>query len=73
MVNNPVDSSIRSRQTGQVGSSIKAGVGGACGLDERELEVIGFDWRLEDVGTGGPALAIEGVNGSLDMSGNEAS
>ncbi len=48
-------------------------MGGACGLDERELEVIGADWRLEDVETGGPALVIEGVNGSLVMSGKEAS
>lgn len=36
MVNNPVVSSIRSRQTGQVGSSISEGVGGARGLLERE-------------------------------------
>lgn len=34
----PVDSSMRSRQTGQVGSSIRAGVGGAGGLEDRDEE-----------------------------------
>lgn len=32
IVNRPLVSSIRSRQTGQVGSSISAGVGGASGF-----------------------------------------
>ena len=32
MVRSPVDSSMRSRQTGQVGNSMSAGVGGARGL-----------------------------------------
>ena len=73
MVSKPVDSSMRSKHTGQVGSSIKAGVGGACGLDERELDVIGSPWRLEDVGVGGPFFRVEGVNGSLVISGKEAS
>jgi hypothetical protein len=35
MVRRPVVSSIRSRQTGQVGNSIREGVGGARGLAER--------------------------------------
>lgn len=32
---------MRSRQTGQVGSSTKDGVGGAWGLEDRELDEIG--------------------------------
>jgi hypothetical protein len=35
----PVDSSIRSKQTGHVGSSTKAGVGGASGLAVREVAI----------------------------------
>ena len=70
MVNRPVDSSIRSRHTGQVGSSIKAGVGGACGLDEREFVTIGDAWRLA---LGVPAFVTEGVKGSFVMSGKDDS
>jgi len=36
----PVVSSIRSKQTGQVGNSIKAGVGGAIGLVVSELLIV---------------------------------
>ena len=64
---------MRSRQTGQVGSSIKSGVGGACGLGERELEVMGFTWRFEDWVVGWPDFVTEGVKGSLVISGKEAS
>lgn len=32
---------MRSRQTGQVGSSTKDGVGGAWGLEDRELDEMG--------------------------------
>ena len=44
MVNRPVVSSMRSRQTGQVGSSTKAGVGGARGFVESGAEERGLDW-----------------------------
>ena len=58
-----MDSSIRSRQTGQVGSSIKDGVGGARGLVVRDEAVGG--WGVEGLGF------VEGVKGSLVMSGND--
>lgn len=35
IVNRPVVSSIRSRQTGHVGSSMRAGVGGARGFEDK--------------------------------------
>ena len=73
MVRRPVDSSIRSRQTGQVGNSIKDGVRGACGLEDRELDEMGAAWSVEDVELEGSCLATDGVKGSLVMSGNEAS
>ena len=38
MVSNPVDSSIRSKQTGHVGSSTKAGVGGAKGFVLKDVD-----------------------------------
>ena len=73
MVSRPVDSSIRSRQTGQVGSSIRAGVGGAWGFEERELEDIGVAWIVDVVKDVGRDLLTEGVKGSLVMSGNDGS
>ena len=73
MVRRPVDSSIRSRHTGHVGSSIKAGVGGAGGLEERELEDMGTVCRVDGVEVGGKELVTDGVKGSLVISGNEAS
>ena len=63
MVSRPVDSSMRSRQTGQVGSSIREGVGGARGLVVREEAVGG--WGVEGMGF------VEGVKGSLVISGND--
>ena len=54
---------MRSRQTGQVGSSIREGVGGASGLVVRE-EALG-GWGVEGIGF------VEGVKGSLAMSGND--
>lgn len=42
MVRRPVDSSIRSRQTGQVGSSMSAGVGGARGFEVVGREEVGW-------------------------------
>ena len=68
-----MDSSIRSRQTGQVGNSTKDGVGGACGLEDRELDVRGAAWSVEGVEGEGSCLATDGVKGSLVMSGKEAS
>ena len=73
MVRRPVDSSMRSRQTGHVGSSINAGVGGACGLEERELDEIGAACGIEGVEDTGCDMLTEGVNGSFVMSGKEAS
>ena len=43
MVNKPVVSSMRSRQTGHVGNSIREGVGGARGLVDRVAEGIELD------------------------------
>ena len=73
-----MDSSMRSRQTGQVGSSISDGVGGGAGLVRaREAGIVeeeglglGVGWVVE-VPKGGELWAIEGVNGSLVMSGND--
>ena len=47
IVSRPVVSSMRSRQTGQVGSSTRDGVGGATGLVEREAEVRELDWLAD--------------------------
>lgn len=61
MVRRPVVSSMRSRQTGQVGSSTREGVGGGRGFraSGEAAESAGkVDWV--------------GVNGSRDMSGKEA-
>ena len=72
IVRRPVDSSMRSRHTGQVGSSIRAGVGGALGFVPRDFE-----------GSGGACIVVlgelkfsgflEGVKGSFVMSGKEES
>lgn len=47
MVSKPVVSSMRSRHTGHVGSSISAGVGGASGLVERVAEGMELDCVVE--------------------------
>ena len=74
-----MDSSIRSRQPGQVGSSIRAGVGGGAGLvrvreavavDEESL-VVGAGWVIGVLGGGEEGKFMEGVKGSLVMSGKE--
>ena len=56
-----------------MGSSINAGVGGACGLEERELDEMGAACVMESVEDTGCSLLMEGVNGSFVMSGKEAS
>lgn len=48
IVSRPVVSSMRSRHTGQVGSSINAGVGGAKGLVVNVAEGIELDWFGEE-------------------------
>ena len=60
---------MRSKQTGQVGSSIREGVGGAIGLVEREVE----GCKVLVVDGMGEFLLIDGVKGSFVMSGNDAS
>jgi len=42
-------------------------------LEQRELEDRGAAWRVEVVEEGGRDLLIEGVNGSLVISGKEGS
>lgn len=69
MLSSPVDSSIRSKHTGQVGNSIKAGVGGATGFEFNEADERDCSTVLVAVDVSG--LGGEGVNGSLVMSGNE--
>ena len=79
MVSSPVDSSMRSRQTGHVGSSIRAGVGGGAGLVRvREVDIVeeegfvaGAGWVTEVPGEGEELRAIEGVKGSFVISGKE--
>ena len=73
-----MDSSIRSRQTGHVGSSIRDGVGGAIGFVLSEDVATVPDGGNLDVGevgeVGGAAWPFpEGVNGSLVMSGKDDS
>ena len=63
MVNNPVVSSMRSRHTGQVGSSTRAGVGGASGLADSVVD----GTAEEDVAV--VVASDGGVNGSFVMSG----
>ncbi len=72
MVNRPVDSSIRSKQTGHVGSSMRAGVGGGGGLELKRgvvLAVKGCFAGAEDEAV----LGLAGVKGSFVRSGNETS
>jgi hypothetical protein len=69
MVRRPVVSSMRSRQTGHVGSSTREGVGGASGLVVREeaMEVASIG---EDDGSGAVGCFVgAGVNGSFVRSG----
>lgn len=71
MVRRPVDSSMRSKHTGQVGSSIREGVGGALGFVLRDAE--GRDAcvvMLMELGFSG---FLDGVKGSFVMSGKEES
>jgi hypothetical protein len=57
MMSRPVDSSMRSRQTGQVGSSTKAGVGGARGFAVKDAAI--EDSPVADCGL----LMVEGEVG----------
>ena len=76
-----MDSSMRSRQTGQVGSSIREGVGGGAGfvggrvaavVDEEGVDFEGADGVVAGAPGGGEEVrAMEGVKGSLVMSGKE--
>jgi hypothetical protein len=66
MISRPVVSSIRSRQTGQVGSSTSAGVGGARGFVVRDVGI------ADSVDAGLTALdegCEDGMKGSLVMFG----
>ena len=49
------------------------GVRGAWGLEERELDEIEVVCKLDGLGGREDGLVIDGVNGSLLISGNEAS
>lgn len=74
MVRRPVVSSMRSRQTGHVGSSISEGVGGANGLVVRvdaTVEDCGVDVMLPETDGITSLLEVAGVNGSFVMSGND--
>lgn len=59
---------MRSRQTGHVGSSIKAGVGGGIGFVERVAVAVEGEMAEE-----GMSLVERGVKGSFRMSGKEES
>ena len=65
-----MDSSIRSKHTGHVGSSIRDGVGGAIGLLPRLAEVVPDGCDFINV-LASVAFFFEGVKGSLETSGNE--
>ena len=71
MVNSPVDSSIRSRHTGHVGSSMRAGVGGAIGFVFRDVEGIEDDCPFAVKVVVLSIFAFDGVKGSFVMSGKE--
>ena len=58
---------MRSKHTGQVGSSIREGVGGGAGLVERVVDLAVSPFA--GVGEDG---VREGVNGSCRMSGKES-
>jgi hypothetical protein len=66
---------MRSRQTGQVGSSTKAGVGGACGFAVSEVAIDGPSTGEGTVLAGGRGavgcLVGAGANGSFVRSGYE--
>ena len=61
---------MRSRQTGQVGSSIKAGVGGGLGFVERAAVAVAVEDEMAEEGI---MLVEMGVKGSFRMSGKEES
>lgn len=63
---------MRSKQTGQVGNSISAGVGGATGFEFREADVR-EDCNTVPVPVDISVLGGAGVNGSLLISGKEGS
>lgn len=68
----PVVSSMRSRHTGQVGSSISEGVGGASGLAVSEEASVGGSTgeELDADGRGAVGCFVgAGVKGSLARSG----
>ncbi len=68
-----MDSSIRSRQTGHVGNSMRSGVAGAIGFMLRDLvesEELGATVLAE---LDFSVLCGEGVKGSLVMSGKDGS
>ena len=69
----PVDSSIRSRHTGHVGSSTRAGVGGAIGFVLNELDGMVDGWLFVLVAPGISVLDADGVKGSLVISGKDGS
>ena len=61
---------MRSKHTGQVGSSMRAGVGGAVGLVFRDVDGSeGGPLGVKVVGLS--IFAFEGVKGSFVMSGKE--
>lgn len=66
---------MRSRQTGQVGNSTKAGVGGACGFAVREVAIDGPSTGEETLPAGGRGAVGcsvgAGANGSFVISGYE--
>lgn len=72
MVRRPVDSSMRSRQTGHVGSSTSDGVGGAIGLALREADDKAAEEFVAAVEDCGSVVVTLGVNGSLLMSGKDS-
>lgn len=66
---------MRSRQTGQVGSSMREGVGGALGLLDRVVDDEDMLVACNEVDkeVGWEALITDGVKGSFVMSGKEDS
>jgi hypothetical protein len=67
MVSRPVVSSIRSKHTGQVGSSTNDGVGGAKGLVDSEDDA--SEEAVVDAVPVGDVVTVLGVNGSCVISG----
>ena len=64
---------MRSRQTGQVGSSIRAGVGGAIGFVFKDVDWVGMDCPFVVGRAVASVFVAEGVKGSFVISGKEAS